>query len=258
MATYKSIRRENGWYNQTEASRKLEVSASWFKRHRAHFPPSKRLGEFPCWSEADLAKARTVFDAQKAPATKIKEKLVGEGWYSIKAAAQATGVPVVSWRAAMERGRIPRPTHRVGAGLYYGRAEAERIAENYKRSVRPSGMLSVSQLARVLDLTESSLRMRLRDHPDLGVRSGRCRWFAPDQVEVVRARLFPPPPPGMSRRQVARMFGRSSWWAEKQFYLLGVVGTRRGSSIWYTPEEVEKLRERLGVRTPKTQVIKML
>lgn len=246
-----------GLFLATDVERMFGLGTGWCRDHEDQFPRRYQHGARLCYSQADVDRIRAYITVPQPNVQTVKrDELIEQGWFSTRAAAQYFGIPQITWRKALEEGRVPRPGHRRGAHWYYSRSEAAEIAEQFRRGRKPENHLSLRDMARRLRMRADTLSYHLQRWPDLGTRVGkRRRWYTEKDFEVVAQRMAARKPQERVRpagtlttAEVAVRFGMTV----KQFrnrwtYLKLNLGRRVGGRLYFTLSEVAQVRRAFGL-----------
>ena len=251
----KDERRRLGLYSHTEVRELLGVSSGWVQQ----FPARHLLGRRYYYDAADLDQMRrSLENPHPNYQTVERDRKTVQGWYSIKSAARAFGIPGITWQKNVSEGRVPRPSHRVGACWYYSRDDAETIAATIAGKRRPLGCLTAEQLARRVGMSRCRLAWYFRKWTDIGTTVGpKRRWFSEDDVEEVRRRLDHARRPAamMSTREVASRLGLSFKQFKNKLYPAqdkrgSAWGRKVGGKLHFTLTEVMEMRRAFGLPPP--------
>jgi hypothetical protein len=198
MAKYqrlRDLRAKLGLFNLREFAEAVGMSAKWCLAHREQWPGEHIGGHFHrVWTKEDVASARAWLD--RVPARRTDPIMMAReaaGLYSAGRAADLVGLTRITWRKALDAGKIPRPSHRVGPYWYYTAEEAWAIHDtHFALNKPPPGWFASGEAADLVGMPRQRWRYyaRLR-WPDLGKRAKTRSmvFYSPDDIDEIRKRM---------------------------------------------------------------------
>lgn len=125
------------FYSVSETARFLGVGVGrmnyWIKCGNLP-PPTWEIGSRKYYNEIDIKDIRYSFKQMKPKLRNhfdIQKNRKEEGYFNISAAARYLDIPVVTLRYKLKNETFPKPTHQLGADLYYWIAELEQYKDKY-------------------------------------------------------------------------------------------------------------------------------
>ena len=117
----------------------------------------------------------------------IAEKKSLSGYYSITRAAEAIGVPLISFRSIyLAKGVIPKPSHDRGnkATLYYAESELPMLKELVERFKKPIGY-SLYEICKLLG--RSWIWVYRRCSPELALPHKKLKRYSEEQLQYLKS-----------------------------------------------------------------------
>lgn len=120
------------------------------------------------WNRAGYEQAKAICLDSK-PMYANRETLAEQGYYSITAAAEAVGMPIITLRLWLDTERFPFPTHKSPASCYlvYDEADVQKLRQLRDERLKNREIITLRQIAEDIGISHEALRCRLANNKEL-------------------------------------------------------------------------------------------